>query len=307
MPHYAASSVQSVDSATSRHCFSSRSTWACLASTRATVSLPSCRRVGGCLRRDEDHEGLRQLARIAGLGVVGHFRMRAGLADRVRIVGDLLRRAHHRLIVEEVGAEEAGLDHRDADAERRDFGGQRLADAFDRELGRTVDAPARIADITADRREVDDMAGALAAHVRQHGAGDVQQAEHVGAVDAQRLFGARLLDAAEQTVAGVVDQHVDPAERLHSDAGRFMRLRLIGDVELHGQQPLVLAELLFDRRRVAGGCNHRVALGQGFRRDPCAEAAGRSCDEPDTHRSLLCFASPRPLPRADGRRNTWLR
>jgi hypothetical protein len=91
-----------------------------------------------------------QLARIAALAVVDVGGMRPGLADGLAVILDLLCRARQRGFVEKVGAEEAGLGHRDMDAERRYFGGQRFADAFNRELRRALDAPAGIAGVAAD-------------------------------------------------------------------------------------------------------------------------------------------------------------
>ena len=83
------------------------------------------------------------------------------------------------------------------------------------------------------------MAGALPAHMRQHRAGDAEQAEHIGAEQFCGLRGAGLLDRAEQAVAGIVDQDIDAAEFFHRLAGGLMGLGLAGDVEPGRQQPLV--------------------------------------------------------------------
>ena len=57
--------------------------------------------------------------------------------------------------------------------------------------------------------------GALGAQLREGGAGDVDRAEQ-GRLDlgAERL-GRHLLEEPGLEVAGVVDQHVEPAEPLH--------------------------------------------------------------------------------------------
>jgi hypothetical protein len=48
--------------------------------------------------------------------------------------------------------------------------------------------------------------------MRQHRAGDAEQAEHIRAEQLLRLRAAGLLDRAEQAVAGIVDQDIDAAE-----------------------------------------------------------------------------------------------
>ena len=54
--------------------------------------------------------------------------------------------------------------------------------------------------------EFDDVARTLAAHMRQHRAGDAEQAEYIRAEQLVRLRRAGFLDRAEQAVAGIVDQ-----------------------------------------------------------------------------------------------------
>ena len=141
---YAASSVKSVEVATRppfRQFLCNEGVLGLDPLHRVAAERQPQRRILGIDQRDE---GARQLARIAALAVIDVVGMCAGVADALAVIVDVLRGARQRGFVEEVGAEEAGLDHGDLDAERRHFAGQRLADAFDRELGRAVDAPAGI-------------------------------------------------------------------------------------------------------------------------------------------------------------------
>jgi hypothetical protein len=61
----------------------------------------------------------------------------------------------------------------------------------------------------ADRRYVDDVAGATRTHRRQYRPGHIGHAKHVGLVQAARLGERGRFHRAHQSEAGVVDQHVD--------------------------------------------------------------------------------------------------
>jgi hypothetical protein len=92
--------------------------------------------------------------------------------------------------------------------------GQGLGDAFDGELGTIVDPEPRHADEASDRRDIDDVAASHLAHVGEHGAGDVQDAEDVDLELSPDLLFVDFLDGAHRAVPGVVDQHVDASERV---------------------------------------------------------------------------------------------
>ena len=84
----------------------------------------------------------------------------------------------------------------------------------------------------------------LAAHMRQHGTGDGQQTEDIGAVEGLDLGTACLFDRTEQSVAGIVDQNIDPAKACDRLPDGLMRLGLVGDIERHGQKIGLRAETL---------------------------------------------------------------
>jgi hypothetical protein len=119
--------------------------------------------------------------------------------------------------------------------------------------------------------------------VRQHGARDAEQAEHIGAEQTLGLIGTGFLDRAQQAIAGIVDQDVDAAELLHCLSDGLMCLVLVGDIEPGRQQPLMRAEPLGNGGGIAGRGNHRIACSQGLLCDQSTKSPGSSCDEPDTH------------------------
>ena len=70
----------------------------------------------------------------------------------------------------------------------------------------------------------------------QHGLDRVDHAEVVGVEERADLGVLALLDRGEVAVAGVVDQHVDPAEGLLGRGDRARDLGLVGDVERDGER-----------------------------------------------------------------------
>jgi hypothetical protein len=85
------------------------------------------------------------------------------------------------------------------------------------------------------RRDLNDLPGALLPKLGQRRAGDVEHAEHVGVELAPQVIVRQLLERAEQAEAGVVHHHVDALERF--ECGRNSRSRLVGvrHVESHRQ------------------------------------------------------------------------
>ena len=182
---------------------------------------------------------------------------------------------------EQFGAEEARLDDRGSDAVRLEVEAERLHPSLDTELARRVGGDELLADQPGGRRDRDDVPGPLAAHHREHGAGDVHRAEQVRLDLGAHLRGADLFEVAGVEVAGVVDQHVDATEPLDRRIDGRLGRGGVGDVERHRQQVVVLAERGGDGVGVAGGGNHRVAGGERSLGDVDAHAAGGASDEPD--------------------------
>ena len=98
---------------------------------------------------------------------------------------------------------------------------------------------------------------------------------------ARKSSGADLLEEAGVEVAGVVDQHVDPAEPLDGGVDGGLRAGGVGDVERDGQQVVVRTDRGADPLGVAAGGHDRVPGGQGRPGDVHAHAAAGAGDEPD--------------------------
>ena len=82
------------------------------------------------------------------------------------VVGDA-KGGFYARAAEEVGAEGAGLDDGDVDAEWSEFGGESFGEAFDGEFGGVVEAPASTSAETCDGGEIEDVAAALFAELWQ--------------------------------------------------------------------------------------------------------------------------------------------
>jgi len=141
-----------------------------------------------------------------------------------------------RLVVEEVGAKETWLDHRGVNAERRELRGERLGKSLDGKFGRAVNAPAYVRLVTADRRKIDEMSRAAGAHVREHSAGYVEQPEDVCLEDTFHLLSAGPFNAAQQTEACTVHEHVDPAVARDRCLDRDEHGMRIGYIETYGEE-----------------------------------------------------------------------
>ena len=107
------------------------------------------------------------------------------------------------------------------------------------------------------------MAGALPSHHRKDGSGDVHRPEKVGRQLLFDLLGRHLFEVALERGAGVVDQHVDAAERRNRSVDRRKRVGDAGHVERHHQQAIGRAENRRDLRGTPTSCNDRVARRQG--------------------------------------------
>ena len=223
--------------------------------------------------RGELDQSVGELGGIAALPSVHALPRVDGLLGALGVVDDRGVGVASGLRGEQLGAEEAWLNEHGADAERRDLGGQGLHEALDAELGRGVrgeELPARSGRRRGDRRQ---QPGALSAQHRKRGAGDVDGPEQ------------RRLDPGTEVRGRISSKN--PALKLPAlltttsrrpndprPLGRPPWLRRVGDVEVDGQQVVVLPEGRGDRFRIPGRRDHRVA--------------GRQ--------SALTMSTPRPRP-----------
>lgn len=109
-------------------------------------------------------------------------------------------------------------------------------------------------------------------------AGEVDRAEQGGLDLRPEVPWADLLEEAGVEVARVVDQDVEASEpfdrRVHGRAG-------VGDVELDGEEVVVLAQDCRDSLGFAGGGDDDVPSRECRLGDVDAHAAAGACDEPD--------------------------
>ena len=123
---------------------------------------------------------------------------------------------------------------------------------------------------------------------------DVHQSEDVGVDHAAPVLGVGALDPTQQHDAGVVDDHVESAERVDGGVDGSPHGRLVGDVELQGQRvDAVRADLLLEvgepvdaasgdghgRTRIREGQCGGVADAGGGAGDECGLAVERARHE----------------------------
>jgi hypothetical protein len=167
-----------------------------------------------------------------------------------------------------VRAHPAGLHDRDADAQRPDLLREHLGKTSDGPLrGLVRRDPLRRA-APADRRDLDDVAGALLAEEWKRGARDVHDAEEVRLDLRAEIVLRDVFDRADVRVARVVDDDVEVAERGARHFGGSACGLGARDVEPRGAY--AVAELLDERLkvlRVAGRGDETIAICEDRLRD----------------------------------------
>ena len=112
-------------------------------------------------------------------------------------------------LAQEVGPGNSRLDQVDLDAERLDLVREAFGQALDGELAGRIDGGTLTRLDASTTGHMDDDAGVLRPHVRQHGLGEVEQPKEV---DVELVPGVRLgdfLQGPHKPEAGVVDEDVD--------------------------------------------------------------------------------------------------
>ena len=127
-------------------------------STAATASAPATQRSGGSSLAGELDERAGELGGVAALLAVHRLPGVDGVLGALGVVVDRRLRPGRRGVLQQIGAEEAGLDEHRVDAERGDLGGERLHPAFDRELRRGVGGGELLTDDAGGRGDRHDHA-----------------------------------------------------------------------------------------------------------------------------------------------------
>src|SRR5437667_5622709 len=232
------------------------------------------------LASDPD-ERSRQLGRIAGLPPVLRLPPLELLRPAVCVVLNGPVGKGHRLLREELGAEEPRVDDGGVDAERLDLGSQRLHPALETELRRGIGGTELEADEARPRRDRDDVTRALRAHDGQDRAGDIHRAEEARRQLPFDLLWRQLLEVARLKGPGVVDQHVDAAEPVDRGAHRRLGIGAAGNVQLDDPQVVQITHGLSHDVWVPTSSHHRVAGCQGGFDEIDAHATAGPSNEPD--------------------------
>src|SRR6266568_6176555 len=143
----------------------------------------------------------------------------------------------------------------------------------------------------AHGRDLDDVARALLAEDREDRLRDVENAEQVRLELVAQLLLGDLLDRSEEPVARVVDDDVDPPERLVRGLHRSEHLVAVGDVELDREDGVaVLLDQVTQSVCVAGGRCDLIATLEGGEDELAAKAFRRAGDEPNfAHDKPSCW------------------
>src|SRR6266496_2405748 len=157
-----------------------------------------------------------------------------------------------------------------------------------------VGTEGRERDDAAHGRDLDDVARPLLTEGREDRLRDMENAEQVRLELIAQLLLGDLLDRSEEPVARVVDDDVDPPERLVRGLHRSEHLVAVGDVELDREDGVaVLLDQVTQSVCVAGGRCGLIATLEGGEGELAAKAFRRAGDEPN-------FAHDKPPVGMDG-------
>ncbi|CCD02590.1 protein of unknown function (plasmid) [Azospirillum baldaniorum] len=213
----------------------------------------------------------------------------------------------HRVGADEVGREarvrRAGLRDDEGDAEGRHLLRDGLNEPFDAPFGGVIEAEAGIGDLPALGGHLHDASPSLPPKMGQRGADQVDGAGEVGGDLPVDLRLREFLGRAEQAVAGVADDHVDPVVPLKGAAdGRFNAGR-VREIERNDLKATTMLPLQVGQRfRAARRGEHPVVPGEQLPRHVKAKARRRAGDEPcfrhaDSSSSVLLPCGSGPLVR----------
>ena len=136
-----------------------------------------------------------------------------------------------------------GADRVDGDAVARDLHRQRLGQTLNAEVGHVVGRGAGAPALAGDGRQIDDAAPLLLDHDRHD---SLAQEERAGQLDLEHLVPDGLVEIRQRhaivaaRIGGVVDEHVDTAERVHDGIhqGRDGVGSLTSPVQVRARRPV---------------------------------------------------------------------
>ena len=127
----------------------------------------------------------------------------------------------------------------------------------------------------------EDPARSLASHHRDGRLGQVHDAKEIGLELGAEVLNGRVLDRGQVSIAGVVDQHIEPAEHVNGQLDGRDRGTLIGDIQRDGAHVVAvtlnqIGELLW----IAGGGDQLVVSGEDALSDRPTQPPSASRDQP---------------------------
>ena len=125
-------------------------------------------------------------------------------------------------------AEAAGLNISNVNTQRLHLLREALTNSLQREFRGIVNAYARERLQPADAGNIEHVAAALLAQVRQHRPQHVQRPKHVHIELPLHFLGRHLLDAAQRAVASVIHNHIELAEMSDGIGHSLLHLGLVG-------------------------------------------------------------------------------
>ena len=233
--------------------------------------------------RTQEQRRLRHVLRChhapqRGLLEIFLFHLRVADADRFGAFADDALDARSR--------DNAGQDGIDADAERPELLGEALGHSDDRPFGGGVRQPVRVAEAPSHRRDVHDRS---LFRLLEHRHGAPRAVEVAVEIDVDRAPPLPRIDvlhfARGAGDAGVVDQHVEPAEPSLHVVEQAVDRGFVGDVGFLGDDARLLGATLFNcfPRNVAD-VDAGVVGGKGLGND--APDARRSGGDEDAQARL---------------------
>ena len=196
--------------------------------------------------------------RIARLLPGDFTEMMNGLSARLPISGDRAGGIMDRVLGEKVGAEGAGLNQRDPNAQRPDFLGQAFGQPLQGEFRRRVNPRARHGGKSGDGRHVDDMSPALGPKEGKRRLDHLKWSEKIDVENAPNFRGAGFLDRSKQSIPGIVEDHVQPAVARLSRHDR--RPGLVGQRQFQRKDVQPVRERLQTGVAVAGCADNDISL-----------------------------------------------
>ena len=91
---------------------------------------------------------------------------------------------------------------------------------------------------------------------RQYGARDIHHTPEVGIDLAFEFIGRHFFERANETIAGVVEDNIDPAKRFLSCGHGFLRFGWRRDIESNGSNPVTVSLDEISQLLWFAGCGH---------------------------------------------------